>query len=194
MRSESIPRHSKGLMMVLVYLFLIEIFLGNAFGQRCVQAFKYGQVDRILPWDQELLGSWGVSSYPQLLINAFIVSFIISMLVQMFILGFPAFKLRKQQFLKRSYFSLAIILVLYFDWLFFGIMLYEVTEDVYPRSTVVSTLTTFIPAGVIIGGIVAKVFVFLMPIFWGYIALPGFENTTPYLIRHDLWKSKTTFA
>jgi len=184
------PNWSQGITIFQILMFFLGIFIGSVFGLRCKRAFEYGQVYRISPWDQELLNSLGISSYPQLLINAFIVSFIASLVIQGTILGIPLIQLRKKKYAKKSYFSMIVMLVLYIDWFFFGILLWEIATDINPTSRVISTLFSFIPAGIVIGGLIAKAIVNLVPLVWGYIVLPGFNDKTLYLIKHKV-KSST---
>ena len=179
------PNWSQGITIFQIVMFVLGIYIGGVFGRGCILAFKYGGVYSISPSDQELLKSWGVFNYyPQLLIDAFIVSFFVSMLIQGLILAIPVIQLRKREFLKKSYFSMIVMLVLYIDWFFFGILLWEISTDMNPASRVISRLFSFIPAGIIIGGLIAKVIVNLVPLAWGYIILLGFNDKTPYIIKH----------
>ena len=178
------PNWSQGITIFQIVMFVLEIYGGGIFGRGCILAFKYGGVYRISPSDQELLKSWGVFNYyPQLLIDAFIVSFFASMLIQGLILAIPVIQLRKREFLKKSYFSTIVMLVLYLDSIF-GILLWSIAKNINPTSKVISALFSFIPAGIIIGGLIAKVIVNLVPLAWGYIALLGFNDKTPYIIKH----------
>jgi len=183
------PNWNKAVTIFQILTFLLGIFIGSVFGLRCKRAFEYGQVYRISPWDQELLNSLGVSSYPQLLIDAFIVSFIASLVIQGTILAIPLIQLRKKKYVKKSYFSMIVMLVLYIDWFFFGILLWEIATNINPTSRVISTLFSFIPAGIIIGGLIAKLTIALAPLIWGYIVLPGFNDKTPYLVKHKVRSS-----
>ena len=183
----TLPQWNKAVTILQVLFFFVAVFVACIFVLRCIQAFNYGQVQRISPQDQELLNSLGIDSYAELLIHSFWVSFIGSMLIQGLILMIPVLRLRKRQFLRKSYLSMVVMLILCFDWLI-GIAIWETFTSLYPNSRVISTLTSFIPAGIIIGGLVSKIIINLTSAICGYVALLGLVDKTLYLIKHRIRK------
>lgn len=180
-----LPHWNKNATILQISFFLFSFYAASVAVNGCCQAFKYGTVYEISPWDEELLNSWGIDSFPQLLIDVLIVSFLASIIIQGLILGIPLIQLRKEYVKKKSLASMIFMFLPYLDFNF-PLILFALQMQIYPASRVISILMRFISAGVLLGGLATKLVVNLAPLLWRYVVYPATNDKTHYLVKRRI--------